>query len=99
MPRIKTRLGTKNYRVVTQKEWLAARKRLLANEKKMSKLRDQPAAERRKLPWVKLEEEYTFETAEGRKSLADLFQGKSQRVFQGRKGRHLSHLFDLCARH
>ena len=57
MPRIKTSRGIENRKVVSQKEWLVARKKLLAKEKKFSKLRDQLNLQRRKLPWVKVEKE------------------------------------------
>ena len=54
------------HRVVSQEEWLAARKAHLKNEKALTRLRDLVAAERRALPWVKIDKEYVFETAEGR---------------------------------
>src|SRR5438034_5505576 len=60
MPKIKTARGMENRKVVSQKEWLAARKKLLAKEKKFSKLRDELNLQRRKLPWVKIEKEYIF---------------------------------------
>ena len=50
MPKIKTIRGIENRKVISQKEWLAARKKLLAKEKKFSKLRDALNEERRKLP-------------------------------------------------
>jgi predicted dithiol-disulfide oxidoreductase (DUF899 family) len=78
MPKIKTVRGTENRKVVTQKEWLAARKKLLTKEKKFSKLRDALNLERRKLPWVKIEKEYVFAGPDGRETLAELFNGKSQ---------------------
>jgi len=59
-------------------EWLAARKRLLAREKELTRLRDAVSAERRALPWLKVEKKYLFDTPTGRKSLADLFDGRSQ---------------------
>lgn len=65
-------------RVVSQAEWIAARKELLAKEKDLTRQRDALAEERRKLPWVKVEKKYVFETASGKKSLAELFGGKSQ---------------------
>jgi predicted dithiol-disulfide oxidoreductase (DUF899 family) len=66
------------HKVVSRDEWIAARKRLLVNEKEATRLRDQLAAERRELPWVKVEKDYSFDTPGGRKSLGDLFDGKSQ---------------------
>ena len=56
--------------IVSQGEWLTARKAHLAREKELTRLRDAIAAERRALPWVKVEKTYEFDTPEGRKSLA-----------------------------
>jgi len=80
MAKIKTVQGTKEHKVVSQKEWLAARKRLLVKEKKFSKLRDQMNQQRRDLPWVKVEKEYVFDTTQGKRTLADLFGGKGQLI-------------------
>jgi predicted dithiol-disulfide oxidoreductase (DUF899 family) len=66
--------------VVSQKEWLAARKALLAKEKEFSRARDQLSAVRRALPWVKVEKNYVFDGLAGRETLADLFSGKSQLI-------------------
>lgn len=71
---------TKQPRVVSREEWIAARKKLLAKEKESTRLRDQLSTELRQLPWVKVETNYTFETPDGQKSLADLFGGRSQLV-------------------
>ena len=68
------------HEVVSRKEWLAARKTLLARERELTRLRDRIAAERRALPWVRIENDYIFEAPEGRTSLADLFDGRSQLV-------------------
>jgi predicted dithiol-disulfide oxidoreductase (DUF899 family) len=62
----------------TRAEWLAARERLLVNEKEHSRLGDELAQRRRELPWVLVEKEYCFDTNEGEKSLAELFDGRSQ---------------------
>ena len=78
MPKIKTVRGIENRKVVSQKEWLVARKKLLAKEKKFSKLRDELNLQRRKLPWVKVEKEYVFDGPTGKATFADLFCGKSQ---------------------
>jgi len=59
-------------------EWLAARKKLLAKEKELTRLRDALSVERRALPWLRVEKQYLFDTPTGRKSLADLFEGRSQ---------------------
>ncbi len=64
--------------IVSQDEWLAARKALLAKEKEFSKARDQLSAARRALPWVKVEKSYVFDGPAGKETLADLFGGKSQ---------------------
>jgi predicted dithiol-disulfide oxidoreductase (DUF899 family) len=68
------------HKVVSQNEWLAARKELLAKEKEFSRQRDALSAERRKLPWVKVEKEYVFDTPGGKKTLAELFGRKSQLI-------------------
>jgi predicted dithiol-disulfide oxidoreductase (DUF899 family) len=66
------------HKIVSAQEWLAARKELLAKEKELTRARDQLSAERRALPWVKVEKTYLFDTPNGRRSLAELFNGKSQ---------------------
>jgi predicted dithiol-disulfide oxidoreductase (DUF899 family) len=68
------------HKVVSQSEWLAARRELLAKEKEFSRQRDALSAERRKLPWVKVEKEYVFDTPGGKKTLAELFGRKSQLI-------------------
>ena len=77
---IKTVHGIEQHPVVSPKEWLTARKRLLAKEKKFSRVRDQLNAERRELPWVKVGKEYVFDGPEGPQSLGDLFASKSQLI-------------------
>ena len=69
---------TPNHAVVSPKEWLEARKKLLALEKELTHLRDRINAERKALPWVKVEKDYVFDTTGGKKTLADLFDGRSQ---------------------
>jgi predicted dithiol-disulfide oxidoreductase (DUF899 family) len=64
--------------VVSREEWLKARKALLATEKEETKLRDKIRAERQNMPWVKVDKTYTFDTPAGKKTLADLFDGRSQ---------------------
>jgi predicted dithiol-disulfide oxidoreductase (DUF899 family) len=68
------------HEVVTRDAWVAARKALLAKEKEFTRARDALSAERRELPWVKVEEPYAFETTRGKKTLAELFEGRSQLV-------------------
>src|SRR5262249_53304908 len=64
--------------VVSQNEWLDARARLLAKEKAFTRQRDQLSEQRRALPWVKVQKEYVFDGPNGRETLAQLFQGRSQ---------------------
>ena len=66
--------------IVSRDEWLAARKALLAKEKEFTRLRDSLNAERRALPWVKVDKPYMFDTSDGRQSLGELFAGRSQLV-------------------
>jgi predicted dithiol-disulfide oxidoreductase (DUF899 family) len=67
-------------KTVSRQEWLEARLRLLAREKELTRELDAVAAERRRLPWVRIDKEYRFESKEGAKSLADLFAGRSQLI-------------------
>jgi predicted dithiol-disulfide oxidoreductase (DUF899 family) len=67
-------------RVVSEAEWLVARKQLLTEEKEFTRQRDALSAKRRKLPMVKIEKEYVFEGRNGKESLADLFDGRSQLI-------------------
>jgi predicted dithiol-disulfide oxidoreductase (DUF899 family) len=62
----------------TREEWLAARLELLEAEKELTRRSDELAQRRQKLPWVRIDKEYRFETDEGSASLADLFRGRSQ---------------------
>src|ERR1700682_2219880 len=69
-----------NHPVVSQEEWLKTRAVLLTKEKEFTRLRDRLNAERMALPWVKIEKDYECETRAGRKTLADLFAGRSQLI-------------------
>jgi predicted dithiol-disulfide oxidoreductase (DUF899 family) len=80
MAKLKTITGTKEHKVVSEKEWVAARKALLVKEKKFTRLRDELNRQRRKLPWVKVEKNYVFDGPTGKVSLADLFCGKRQLI-------------------
>ena len=80
MPKIKTVRGIENRKVVSKKEWLVVRKKLLADEKRFTKLRDKLNLQRRKLPWVKIEKEYLFDEPTGKAALGDLFCAKSQLI-------------------
>src|SRR5271165_5550025 len=62
----------------TREEWLAARLELLEAEKELTRRSDELARRRQKLPWVRVDKEYRFETDQGSASLADLFRGRSQ---------------------
>jgi predicted dithiol-disulfide oxidoreductase (DUF899 family) len=66
--------------VVSRDEWLAARKRHLIKEKEFTRLRDELSRQRRELPWVRVEKEYVFDGPDGKKTLSQLFQGRSQLV-------------------
>jgi predicted dithiol-disulfide oxidoreductase (DUF899 family) len=66
------------HRIGTQEEFDAAREELLAEEKELTRRSDELARKRRELPWVPVEKDYSFETAAGTKSLAELFDGRSQ---------------------
>jgi len=68
------------HRVVSHAEWVEARKRHLAEEKKFTKLRDELSQARRDLPWERVEKEYVFEGPQGRRTLAELFDGRGQLV-------------------
>jgi predicted dithiol-disulfide oxidoreductase (DUF899 family) len=65
-------------RIVSREEWRDARKALEVKEKGLTRLRDQLAAERRALPWMKVEKEYVFDAPQGKVTLADRFDGRSQ---------------------
>ena len=65
-------------RIATQEEWQAERDVLLNEEKELTRRSDELARKRRELPWVEVEKDYTFETEDGTKSLAELFDGRSQ---------------------
>lgn len=67
-----------HHQLASKTEWLSARRTLLEREKEFTRLRDAINAERLALPWVKLEKDYAFETPAGRRSLSELFDGRSQ---------------------
>src|SRR5438094_7139321 len=75
------KLTEKQTEIVSEAEWLVARKDLLTREKEFSRQRDALTAARRKLPMVKIEKEYVFEGPNGKETLADLFEGRSQLIF------------------
>mgnify|MGYP001302929371 CR=1 FL=1 len=67
-----------DHKIGTREEWLAAREELLAREKEHTRRGDELARQRRELPWVRVEKEYRFETDDGTRTLAQLFDGRSQ---------------------
>src|ERR1700704_734202 len=67
-------------KVVSQAEWLAARKELLRKEKEFNRLRDDLSRQRRELPWETVEKEYVFEGPNGNETLPQLFEGRSQLI-------------------
>jgi predicted dithiol-disulfide oxidoreductase (DUF899 family) len=67
-----------DHKIGTREDWLAARLELLKAEKELTRRSDELAQWRQKLPWVRIEKEYHFETDTGTASLADLFRGRSQ---------------------
>ena len=69
-----------DHKVVSSDEWLDARKVLLAKEKEFTRLRDQLSQARRALPWEKVEKDYVFKGPNGKETLADLFDGRSQLI-------------------
>jgi predicted dithiol-disulfide oxidoreductase (DUF899 family) len=70
------------HQIVTENEWITARTRLLSREKELTRLRDEIAAERRAMPWVRVDKGYMFEGPSGKESLSDLFAGRSQLVIR-----------------
>ena len=74
--------STANHPVVSREQWLAERKTLLVREKELTHLRDRISRERRALPWVRIEKDYSFDATEGRHRLADLFEGRRQLLVQ-----------------
>ena len=74
--------NTASHPVVSNERWIAERKVLLAREKEVMRLEDQLARDRRALPWEKVEKNYVFDAPEGRRTLAELFEGRSQLLVQ-----------------
>ena len=67
-----------DHEVVNREEWATAREELLAREKEHTRLGDELASRRRELPWVRVEKEYGFDTDDGARTLAELFDGRNQ---------------------
>jgi predicted dithiol-disulfide oxidoreductase (DUF899 family) len=72
--------GIEDHPVVSHDEWLAARNEFLAKEKEFTRLRDELNRQRRELPWEIVEKEYVFEGADGKQTLPELFDGRSQLI-------------------
>src|SRR5512143_1584267 len=73
-------LVTERHSVVSSDEWLRARKELLLKEKEFTRLRDQLNQQRRELPWEAVTKEYGFEGPQGKQTLSELFDGRSQLI-------------------
>ena len=65
---------------VSREQWTAARKELLEKEKELTRLQDDVSRHRREMPWVKIEKEYVFDTPAGKRTLSELFEGRSQLI-------------------
>lgn len=74
--------ATMNHPIVSRQQWLADRLKLMAREKELTRLGDEIARERRALPWVRIDKTYVFDTPAGRRTLADLFDGRRQLLVQ-----------------
>ncbi len=68
------------HEVVSHEDWIEARKGLLAKEKELTELRDSLSQARRDLPWERVDKAYTFDGPNGKETLAELFQGRSQLI-------------------
>ena len=68
------------HKIVSQSEWLAARKAFLEAEKRFTHARDELSRQRRALPWVKVDKSYVFDGPNGKETLGDLFDGRSQLI-------------------
>ena len=80
MAKLTTRTGAHEHKVVSPKEWLSARKALLVEEKKFTRLHDRLKQRRRDLPWEQVVQEYVFDGPDGKETLAELFAGKRQLI-------------------
>src|SRR6266704_1435226 len=69
-----------SHKIGTREQWAAAREQLLAREKEHTRLGDELARQRRELPWVRVDKEYLFDADDGTRTLAELFDGRSQRL-------------------
>jgi predicted dithiol-disulfide oxidoreductase (DUF899 family) len=72
--------GLKGHPVVSHEEWLSTRTAFLAREKEFTRLRDELSRQRRELPWEKVDKQYVFDGPNGKETLAELFENRSQLV-------------------
>ena len=77
---LESQTKAKHLSIVPESEWLVARRDLLRREKELMRLRDEVSAHRRQLPWVKVEKEYLFAGPNGKETLSELFDGRSQLI-------------------
>src|ERR1700692_1511580 len=80
MIKVHTGPAAKDFRVASPKEWIKAREELLVKEKEFNRLRDELSKERRELPWEKVEKEYMFGGPNGKETLSQLFDDKTQLI-------------------
>jgi predicted dithiol-disulfide oxidoreductase (DUF899 family) len=85
--------ASSHHPIVSESEWIAHRLELLAREKELTREQERLAAARRALPWVRVEKEYLFDSPNGKVSLADLFEGRSQLIV---KHNMLNPKHDVC---
>jgi len=81
------------HEIVSEEQWIEARRALLAEEKAWTRERDRLSQKRRALPWVKVEKNYVFEGVDGPVALSDLFDGRSQLHVWSRVGGGMPRLF------
>ncbi len=72
--------SVKDHPVVSREDWLSARTALLMKEKEFTRLRDELSRQRRDLPWVKVDKPYVFDAPDGKRTLAELFETRSQLI-------------------
>jgi predicted dithiol-disulfide oxidoreductase (DUF899 family) len=82
MSTVTVQAGTAGHPVLPYALWIEERKKLLAREKELTRLRDQLASERRALPWRRITKNYVFDTPQGKRTLGELFGGRRQLVVQ-----------------
>ena len=71
---------SENHTIVSQDQWIKARKELLTKEKEFTHIRDIHNQRRRELPWVRVDKEYVFDGPKGKQTLSELFSGKNQLI-------------------